>query len=313
MEEIAIKDIFSIRYMKLRFELVMTDDTHLPVNKVSALRGGLGEMLLKQNCVRNRNCDKCDFEPECLVRRTMYSKYEIKPALATGNDSIGYVLECENYEEFFPEGSKLIFYLILFGKTIVYFNQYLMAFYMLGMNGIGKYNSRFRIDKVLNEWQDTIVEGSNVYMQNYRIDMISNYIKFRMNIVKPGDVIVKFMSQASIKYMGEFQNEFYPAPVLASAARKIYMLDCFEGIEKDQLKLNEEELPQLVSQNAEKIAVKRYSSTSDSKMILRGIKGEMKLKGVSELCLKLLLAAELTHIGKNTSFGFGRIKVIGKK
>lgn len=51
----------------------MAEDTYLPVNKVSAIRGGMGEMLLRSNCIRDRNCAVCDFKGECIVRRTMYS------------------------------------------------------------------------------------------------------------------------------------------------------------------------------------------------------------------------------------------------
>lgn len=309
MEEEKSRGIFDIRYVKLKFEIVMTEDTKLPVNKVSALRGGMGEILLEQNCVRDRNCEACDFESECIVRRTMYSKYEIQPEFATGKDSIGYVLECENYGTIFEAGSRLIFYLILFGKTIVYLNQYLLAFYSLGRRGLGKNKSVFYIDKVLNEWNEPVVDGANVYMSNYRITTILDYINFRMNKIDSDKITIKVKSQTSLKYRGEMLNEFNSEAVMESAARKIYMLDCYEGIDKEQIKFSDEEYPLLVWQSSERVSVKRYSSTADSKMTFSGIKGEMKLDRVSEICLKLLLAAELTHIGKNTSFGFGRIKL----
>jgi hypothetical protein len=118
MDDELLMQSLNIRYVKLEFVLRIQEDTKLPVSKVSAIRGGLGEMLLEQNCVRDRQCDNCDFESECIVRRTMYSKYKIQPAFATGKDSIGYILECENYEEDFPSGSALIFYLILFPESV---------------------------------------------------------------------------------------------------------------------------------------------------------------------------------------------------
>lgn len=111
----------------------------------------MGEMLLRANCIRDRNCETCDFESECIVQRTMYSKFEEKPAYITKGDSIGYVIECENYQEEFEAGEAMQFHLMLFGKTIVYFNQYLQAFFALGMQGIGKYQARFEIIGVTNE------------------------------------------------------------------------------------------------------------------------------------------------------------------
>jgi len=120
-----IEKILQIRYVKLHFTLKILEDTILPRNKVSALRGGMGEMLLRANCIRNRKCEKCDFISECIVQRTMYSKMEIQPNFMQKGDSAGYVLECENYDEIFYKGEKLKFQLILFGKNIVYLNQYL--------------------------------------------------------------------------------------------------------------------------------------------------------------------------------------------
>lgn len=41
-----IWNCLQVRYVKLHFHLRILEDTQLPKNKVSALRGGMGEMLL---------------------------------------------------------------------------------------------------------------------------------------------------------------------------------------------------------------------------------------------------------------------------
>ena len=55
--------------------------------------------------------------------------------------------------------------------------------------------------------------------------------------------------------------------------------------------------------------MKRYSSTQDSKVKLRGMVGEVRFEDISGEYLPYVLAGELLHIGKNTSFGFGRYTV----
>ena len=40
--------------------------------------------------------------------------------------------------------------------------------------------------------------------------------------------------------------------------------------------------------------------------MLKGIVGKADLADISEEWLELLLAGEVAHIGKNTSFGFGK-------
>ena len=67
--------------------------------------------------------------------------------------------------------------------------------------------------------------------------------------------------------------------------------------------------PAIVSQQSEKRVVKRYSSTQDSKVKLRGMVGEVRFEDISGEYLPYVLAGELLHIGKNTSFGFGRYTV----
>ena len=57
------------------------------------------------------------------------------------------------------------------------------------------------------------------------------------------------------------------------------------------------------------ITVYRYSSTQDRKVALRGVKGDMELSELPQELLPVLLAGEILHIGKNTSFGFGRYRV----
>ena len=56
-----LSKIMQIRYIKLHFTVMLLTDALLPADKVSALRGGMGEMLLRANCVRDRSFKSCDF------------------------------------------------------------------------------------------------------------------------------------------------------------------------------------------------------------------------------------------------------------
>jgi hypothetical protein len=300
-----------IRYIKLHFHLRITEDTKLPTNKVSALRGGMGEMLLRCNCIRDRKCEKCDFEAECIVRRTMYSKLEIKPAFMQKNDSVGYVIECEDYNEEFFAGDELTFNLILIGKNIVYFNQYLQAFTYLGMEGVGKYKSRYIIEAVTNSKRNIVVEGNNVYKNNFIVQTVDEYVKYRLKANRNEDTIV-FHTPTTIKYKGEIIEQIDMEAVMASIARRIYIFDCFEGIAVDKIDITGH-VPNVVSQNVHMLSVERYSSTHDEKIHLQGICGSAIIEKPDNIALPLIYAGELLHIGKNTSFGFGRYSLSTNK
>lgn len=313
-----LENTLQIRYVKLHFTVRMLSDTWLPADKVSALRGGMGEMLLRANCVRDRDCAHCDFEKECIVRNTMYSKYDIVPKFVKTDNSVGYILECENYEEEFQKGDLLHFNLVLFGKTIAYFNQYMQAFFALGSAGIGREFSKYQIVSVTNTRDQPLFRDGAVYMRDFQIQTIQEYVDYRIGRLKssgaPGRLV--FHTPVTLKYQGAFLKEYQMDAIWNAVLRRIYMLECYEGMEQtvyDSKALQELQLPQIVRQEVREVGVRRYSSTQDRKMMLTGIRGYAQPDGIPEGMLPFLLAGELTHIGKNTSFGFGRYSVIGKR
>ena len=301
-----INEALDVRYVKLKFTVSMANDCVLPKYKASMLRGGIGEMLLRANCIRDRDCEKCDFESECIVQRTMYSKFNNKPEFVTEGDSIGYVLECEAKKTEYCSGEQFSFFLILFGKTIVYFSQYLNAIYALGNYGIGKDNAKYQVVSVQNSYGRHIMDGNNIFMKYYQVENLREYVKRRRNEVAAGDIRLIFYSPVSIKYHGEILNEFNADALIQSLARRIYLMDCFEDKDIPRLDLRNIERPEIISQNIRHESVPRFSNRKQQKIHMNGISGEIALHGVNKDVLLLLLAGEILHVGKNSSFGFGR-------
>ena len=282
----------------------MLEDTYLPVNKASAIRGGMGEMLLRINCISDRNCDKCEFEDECIVRRVMYSKMRIQPAFMTSGDSVGYVVSCEDRNERYKAGDLLEFDLLLFGRVAVYFGQILQAIQYLGYFGLGKNSAHFKVVKLTNSLREDILDGQNVDMSRFQLMRIADYVKYRKRKSAGINKII-FHTPLTIKLKGELQSLFDIQAIAESIERRIYMLNCYEGIDAGRIGL-EGHIPSQGSQNVRPVSVERYSSTHDSKIRLSGICGDIYIEKPDEEMLELLLAGELIHIGKNTSFGFGR-------
>lgn len=303
-----LEQSLQIRYMKIHFGLFMAEDTCLPVNKVSAIRGGIGEMLLRSNCIRDRNCAVCDFKGECIVRRTMYSQFEEKPEFVTTGESVGYVIECENYQEEFFMGDVLEFQLLLFGKTIVYFSQFVQAVYQLGNVGIGREHSLFEIGFIRNTLGKDILRGQGICMDQCRVQTLWDYVRHRLTQNPGQECRIRFKTPVTLKYQGEFQQRLSLESFLPAVFRRIYILDCFENLGCG-LMTWDEPYPRVLEENSRLMTVRRYSSTQDQKMPLKGIKGEMRLSHIPGELMPALLAGEVLHIGKNTSFGFGKYRV----
>lgn len=300
---------FDIPYIKLKFHIVFPEDSVLPREKVSALRGGMGEMLLRQNCIRDRDCGRCPFKEACIVHRTVYTRMERKPAFMQGDDSVGYLLECEDHQTAFRCGQGFFFYLILFGSNVVYFGQYLQAFYQLGMNGLGRDHARFRITEVRNGRGQKIVDGYTVDMKRYSLENLEDYVTERMySLQKQGHRNkVVFHTPLCLKFQGEYLEGFCAEAIFKAVSRRVMMLDYFVGNYMDQPGFPS--YPDVIRQKALYRVVPRYSSTHGSKILLKGITGTVCFDEIPEEMFPYLVAGELLHIGKNISFGFGRYSI----
>lgn len=299
-----------IRYVKLKFTLEMTEDAVLSEYKTSAIRGGIGEMLLRANCIHNRNCETCGFIDECIVQRTMYSRFEIQPDSVNEGESIGYILQCESKKRNFAKGDHLVFFLTLFGKTIVYFSQYINAIYALGVYGLGKNHAKFKIVRLQNSFGQDILLDTDILMERYKVRTVGDYVKYRLSQLNnhKDSWTMFFYSPVSLKYHGSLLTEFDMDALYRSMKRRIYMLDCFEGIKLDIRNLNPKE-PTLLSQESRSCHIPRYSNRKNERIVLHGIVGEIEFESSDLDTIAFFLAGELLHIGKNSSFGFGRYMI----
>ena len=309
MDKLILEDLLDVEYIKLHFTAELLEDAALPRQKASALRGGMGEMLLRINCIRDRHCDQCPYEPECLVRRIMYSKMRTQPEFMSAGDSVGYVICCEDRRENFKAGDTFEFSMTLFGRMAVYFGQILQAFQYLGYQGLGREKAKFRIIRVMNSKLQNILDGQNVYMERVTTQRIGDYVVYRKKketLGNSANLILR--TPLAIKSQGEQLREVQAEAFFKSIIRRLYMLNAYE---KSDAKAPDglEDVPTITMQSVKQVTVKRYSTTHEDRIGLEGIIGECRMENLSERNLELLYAGELVHVGKNTSFGFGRYTV----
>lgn len=306
-----LEDALQIPYIKLHFDIEFIEDTVLPQNKVSALRGGMGDQLLQAVCVGSGVCEQCMFVSECIMQKTIYSQYERKPEFVTEGPSVGYVIECENYMQEFRKGSKLRFNLLLLGKTIAYFHFFLEAIINLGKIGLGNRYSKYEIATVTNSLNSIIYLNGKLEMSQYKILNIYDYVMYRQKQLAHCTLENKlvFKTPVTLKYQGEYLQKFEMEPILIAVSRRIFMLDCYIGVNNEYYHKEEFCVPEIICQSNELIKVRRYSQRKERGVILKGIKGYCIVDELSSQILPLLLAGELIHIGKNTSFGFGRYRI----
>lgn len=298
-------DCLDIRYCKIYFKLRLLRNSELPEFKVSLIRGGVGEMLLQQYCLSDRECDKCGFIEDCPVPRLYYHPLKIKPKYVGKGESLGYAWGCEDRRTVFKSGDSITVELILFGNTIIYFSDILQAMYRLGMAGIGKNYVRFEVAEVLNEKNEPILYQDSVYNNRILVSSVQDYVN-RQAAYAGDRYEIHFLTPFSAKMQGKWIQKFDGEALLTSIRRRIYMLNCMEGHAISMKQTDPGILPQTIAQNAEMQHVTRYSNTHKSKILLRGIVGGCTLEGVTEDVYRCLAAGQLIRVGKNTSMGFGK-------
>ena len=329
------KELLDIPYLKLHFIAEVVEDCIMPKNKVSALRGGTGQMMIKQNCVlpqmseiHDSDCEKCDCRSECLVQRFLYTPSDIQPVFSSEKLSMGYVFECEDYREEFSEGDSFQFNVILFGKSRVYVNLLFQALWGLGMAGLGKHKGRFFLREITNSKKEPVFYetegGSQIIKERLKPENIYDYVRYRRNYIMRSlecseddlddlKVLIRFQTETALKYQKKVMEEFDAGAIVSNLGRRLYMFNCFMGREMDYYAFNrhlEEIFPDLIDQEIRRIQSKRYSTRQQSSMPITGIIGKVILSDVCEEALYYLLAGEVLHIGRNTSFGCGRYRVL---
>lgn len=305
-----MENIYNIRYVYLRIVLKMKESGHLPKDKESAIRGCIGNELMEAHCDSDGNCKSCDHRDACVVQKVMYSPFIIKPDFVTTGESIGYVIECDDKKTFFHDGERLQFKIILFGQSLECAGVMLNAIRKAGERGLGKDSVNYYLEYACDGRENVIYENDCFHKDRLAVDCISDYVKKRKEEIGAGeDIRITFMTPTTIKYQKSFIDAFNPEAVLQSMARRIYMLNCFVGNDIEYPYVMVEDLPTLGDENSHLESVRRYSERKNEMMTLRGLCGYMEMSDVNERMLDVILACELTHIGKNTSFGFGKYEV----
>ena len=309
-----IRDILNIRYIKLHFELELLSDSKLPVYKPFALRGGMGYMLMDKYCMADRDCKNCDFQSECVMRRILYAGFDVQPYFIRDGGSCGYVIECEDYRTDYFAGDELHFQIILFGKTIAYFQQILDAFIDLGKKGLGPNKALFAVRNVTNSRRQAVFKEGTVFRERYEIGTIKDYVNYR-SCKQTGRRAV-FHTPTVFMVKKKLVTEFEPLIIFRSIVRRLYILNYFEGNYIDTMSIGSKgtenfiDLPTASGQNAWIQKNERYSTNKKERYPMRGIKGYLDFSELTDDQCALLLAGELIHIGKETSFGYGKYTMV---
>jgi CRISPR/Cas system endoribonuclease Cas6 (RAMP superfamily) len=290
----------------------------LPPFKGSTFRGVFGRALKQVVCaLKHQECLECLLRSKCVYAQV----FELQEPLNKNKTRIAarphpFVIEPPlSTETLYPAGAPFDFTLILLGETNQYLPYFIYAFEKMGEVGIGKKENgqrgRFALKKVFSS-RDLIYESASGKLKAHPAQ---DRIQLRPADIKQDQLIrIRVILETPLRL--KFENKLtaeLPFHVLARAMlRRISSLMNAYGDGEPAL-----DYRGLVEQ-AHGIRVaenrltwfdwRRYSFRQDQAMLMGGMVGSVVYEGRLSAYLPLVEFCEKVHLGKQTTFGLGKIR-----
>lgn len=304
-----------------RYQISCTLETEgfLPSFKGSTFRGAFGAALKRAVCAaRQAECSACLLAGRCLYAQT-FERQSPSDSLRQAAPPHPYVIETlDDQATRFPPNAPFSFDLLLFGETNSYLPYFVYAFQLMGERGIGQYTNRgagrFRLCGVTNQ-------GVNLF------DPVANKLApFQPTPVpwptlsdddRSSEVTLQIVTPLRLKNNNQLQAELPFQILIRAALRRISALFATYGSGEPPLDYrgltHRAALIETVASTLNWTEMERYSNRQHEKMLFGGMTGTVTYRGAIAPYRPLLELACDWHLGKQTTFGLGKIACTWKE
>lgn len=318
-----------IEFSRFKFELETTGRLRLGAFFENTLRGMIGAHLHRLCCSNAlEKCESCADSASCL-----YSYLYNTPAAKESKNLSNYKTLPHPYIFYFPrnrlifeKGDRVIFYLTLFGRALNYLSYYVHAVSGVCRDGFGIDRTPLRLAKVEAVYgpQDleTIYTVEDPFLNSFRKQSLCLETALHPVLeVNPPNcdaepalrmVKLSFNSAFRVKENEKLLSAIGFPTIIKSLLRRfsnIAYFHCGRETPIDFKKIIDMAgNVEVVDSKLEWFEYDRYSLRQRAKMKLGGLIGEITFKNASKW-IDLLKLGEIIHLGKNTSFGFGKYEL----
>ncbi len=286
-----------------------------PKYKGFSLRGAFGSAFRKVSCPVGFSvvCNNCLLRSNCayfnvfdpVKQENDYGKDVIRP----------FVLE-PPYDEkrIYREKEEICFNLIVFGEYVKYFPFFIMAFMEMGRKKIGIPEKRgsFILKKVLDREGNSLLANDKT---SFKRPLVYRFNKIR----KIGKVLkIVLVSPLRTKRYGHYVNphNFSWELFVEIVRRRLYLINQLYSVFEDSILREVDSLSECIVLKRRLFwkELERYSARQHTRMKMGGVSGYIEValpKGLRKKrsAARMLEIAEILHLGKNTTFGLGKIVV----
>ena len=331
-------------YGKYGFLCRLENEAMMPFYKGSTFRGVFGHALKRVVCaLKRQECEQCILKSRCIYARTFETPVavEMPEGSRISSPPHPFVIEPPLTERTqFEEGSLFDCNLILFGDLNNSLPYFVYAFHQMGKIGVGRRvngkRGRFTLKEVTSNGKklytnteqklthpDMVEElslplpddssgskgsltqsGKKIQpLPSDQEELSDNHFKVRVTLETP----------LRVKFENRLKAEL-PFHVLVRAMlRRISSLFNVYGNGEPPLDykglINRAENVRIAENALEWFDWRRYSNRQERSMFMGGMVGSIVYEGSLEEYLPILSFCERVHLGKNTSFGLGKVKV----
>lgn len=303
-----------------RFHIQFTSEALLPEFKGSMLRGAFGHALKKVVCaLRRHQCDDCLLAATC-VYHFIFEASKTKPGSGPDRPRVAarphpfVLIPPDSSQRSYGVGSIFDFRLILFGRANDYLPHLIYAVEQMGCHGLGRgaRNGQGLFKLIAVHSQDAIVyDGASKVLQQVPSQPCLELAEPPSEAV--GRVKVKLLSPLRLKQHNQFQDSLPFQLLIRAALRRVSTLADAYGSGEPLLDysglIKRAGQVQTAHNDCGWVDLKRFSNRQDSAMLMGGLLGSIDYQGDVGEFLPLLKYCEVTHLGKQTAFGLGRIEV----
>ena len=303
-----------LKYSVLDFICEFEKKAILPKFKGNIIRGALGNSLRQICCpIKRVDCKDCLLSSSCIYFYIFESKL-IKRPRGSPSTPHPFVLDSFDMEKtlYMPQ-EDFSFRLILFGGAVKWIPYIVYAVTYMGERGIGKGRKdglgRFDLKWVKQDGHEIYTSKTKV-LTNIETD---NYLELHDSEVEISKLQVDFITPYRVKFKNALVSSFDFGILIRAALRRISNLEFhFLGEEPDldyKGLVHRANNIELLSEEKQWIDLSRFSFRQGSKMKIGGLVGRAIYKGKLSEFYPILKYCEIAHVGKQTSFGFGKIKL----
>lgn len=304
----------AIRYLDLAMTCRMTSPGRLSAYKGSMLRGALGASLRKWLCMsRKSDCDACLLRGNCIFVRLF------KPVQTEGKPlTPPFCIEPDlDSRQDYPEGERFNFNLKLFAYAVEHLPFFVQGFAAAGQKGLGSnlQPGQFVIEEITcasaaGQWVIFRQAEDRLQIPEPRIwrpqSLPSDLTRVELCLATPLRHKADSHFSSTLSFRELFQLILRRFKALALLEGDIWSLPPARFSElahaADQIRI---ESGQLNWQDWT-----RYSSRQSTFMKLGGLTGAISYAGDLRPFADLLSFAAFAHVGKQSSFGLGKINLL---